>query len=644
MSFSLFALFFGAGCKKNEIYPSTVNAVLKQAKGNSVELKKALDYFLAQRDTLKIKAIFFLVENMRDKYSIIPEGANDPFQKTILSNWSETEAWEPSKSRIGMAFDSIYQITDVPLKTKIIRDINAITGDYLIANVEKAFEQWEFAKRYAPCSFEDFCEYILPYRIGYEPLSNWRNEACRKFSFLLDSLQNSKEVAKAIVKLSSIHYNAGMNKYPYPITFNELDKLHWGSCDHLAAYLALSLRAIGVASSTDIVPAWANRSSGHVWNVVMNEHGRFEDMGFHSEGGNDILYKIPKIYRTVFSTSQNKRMHYLNPNWKDVTAEYALPVSDIKVNETKKAKGSSSFLCIFNNREWIPVAVSEKEDKDFCLFRYVARGIPFGKHRIAGYENEGKGIVYLPVCMDGKSLNAFSAPVILKEDGDICLLSPDLSHPRKVMLHRKYPKYGHISAYGVRVIGGIFEASGEKDFSRRKIIHIIKNGSTHAISEVDLPQSTACRYVRYIAPDNSWVNLSELQFYGPDGAKHMGRPFSSHPDKTQQDLAAICDNNIDTYYTGEAQNAYVGIDFGKEVCINKIVYAPRTDGNDIIPGEEYELFYWDKKWISLGRKIADNYYLEYDRVPDNALLLLHNHIKGVEERIFTYEKEEQIWW
>lgn len=107
MSFSLFALFFGAGCKKNEIYPSTVNAVLKQAKGNSVELKKALDYFLAQRDTLKIKAIFFLVENMRDKYSIIPEGANDPFQKTILSNWSETEAWEPSKSRIGMAFDSI---------------------------------------------------------------------------------------------------------------------------------------------------------------------------------------------------------------------------------------------------------------------------------------------------------------------------------------------------------------------------------------------------------------------------------------------------------------------------------------------------------------------------------------------------------
>ena len=34
----------------------------------------------------------------------------------------------------------------------------------------------------------------------------------------------------------------------------------------------------------------------------------------------------------------------------------------------------------------------------------------------------------------------------------------------------------------------------------------------------------------------------------------------------------------------------------------------------------------------------------YDNVPGNALLLLRNHTKGKEERIFTYENDEQIWW
>ena len=106
----------------------------------------------------------------------------------------------------------------------------------------------------------------------------------------------------------------------------------------------------------------------------------------------------------------------------------------------------------------------------------------------------------------------------------------------------------------------------------------------------------------------------------------------------------ICDGNIDTFYAGEVRNAYVGIDFGKEVEIDRIIYSPRTDGNDVIPGEEYELFYWENRWVSLGRKKADSFRLQYDSVPDNSLLWLHNRTKGVEERIFTYMNNEQIWW
>ena len=65
------------------------------------------------------------------------------------------------------------------------------------------------------------------------------------------------------------------------------------------------------------------------------------------------------------------------------------------------------------------------------------------------------------------------------------------------------------------------------------------------------------------------------------------------------------------------------------------------------PGEEYELCYWDGEgWSSLGRQIGRRATQElvYDNVPAGALLILHNHTKGKEERIFTYENGRQVWW
>lgn len=49
---------------------------------------------------------------------------------------------------------------------------------------------------------------------------------------------------------------------------------------------------------------------------------------------------------------------------------------------------------------------------------------------------------------------------------------------------------------------------------------------------------------------------------------------------------------------------------------------------------------------SLGKQMGSNetYRLTYNNVPTNALLLLRNLTKGTEERIFTYEKGEQVWW
>ncbi|WP_347280697.1 hypothetical protein [uncultured Phocaeicola sp.] len=59
-------------------------------------------------------------------------------------------------------------------KSLKIYDSQVITAEYLIENIDLAFSVWEqrpWAKHY---SFDDFCKYILPYRIGDEPLESWR--------------------------------------------------------------------------------------------------------------------------------------------------------------------------------------------------------------------------------------------------------------------------------------------------------------------------------------------------------------------------------------------------------------------------------------------------------------------------------------
>lgn len=45
--------------------------------------------------------------------------------------------------------------------------------------------------------FEDFCEYILPYRVAFEPLSEWRETYAEAAEQILDSLFIGSDVLQA---------------------------------------------------------------------------------------------------------------------------------------------------------------------------------------------------------------------------------------------------------------------------------------------------------------------------------------------------------------------------------------------------------------------------------------------------------------
>ena len=58
--------------------------------------------------------------------------------------------------------------------TPKVYDCHVIKAEYLIENIDLAFAAWQKRPWRHSLSFDEFCEWILPYRIGDEPLENWR--------------------------------------------------------------------------------------------------------------------------------------------------------------------------------------------------------------------------------------------------------------------------------------------------------------------------------------------------------------------------------------------------------------------------------------------------------------------------------------
>ena len=64
----------------------------------------------------------------------------------------------------------------------------------------------------------------------------------------------------------------------------------------------------------------------------------------------------------------------------------------------------------------------------------------------------------------------------------------------------------------------------------------------------------------------------------------------------------------------------------------------------LVSGQEYELFYWSDGWQSAGKKTAGHEPLVFDSVPQGCLYWLVATGSDKEERIFTYDNGEQVWW
>ena len=110
--------------------------------------------------------------------------------KAIHAATVHTDGWVNKEARKKLEHFSYRTL-------KRVYDAKVIRAEFLIHHIDQAFEVWEKRpwNKYLP--FDDFCVLIFPYRVGDEPIEEWRSLYKERYESILDSLYQGTDEVEA---------------------------------------------------------------------------------------------------------------------------------------------------------------------------------------------------------------------------------------------------------------------------------------------------------------------------------------------------------------------------------------------------------------------------------------------------------------
>ena len=601
-------------------------------------------------DAEKLRAARFLVSNMRlhsfkdspllDKYYAGIEQINKKYKYPACVE----------------QYDRLYEELGRPADVKVRSDADALTAAGLIENIDMAFTDWRNGLWARHLTFDEFCEYLLPYRVGSEKVSpGWRKRMRDRYFFRAEALKTSDDVCHSAywatftvnetLKRLGLNVRRVLPQLDVDMPLQALDNIRMGECRDYSVFAAYVMRACGIPVGVDFTPQWPDRALNHYWNVVLDNTGKnvpFLGADSNPEYSTKPGQKMAKVYRLTFAR-QPQSLHALNSKWnervpdvlnspfmKDVSDEYFrgknlyVPLNDLHRDD------KFAYIAVFNNQEWVPV--------DFAVVNH--------KDRSATFKYLGCDVVYLPVYWGRNGCIPASDPILLPSVERARALVPNKAKPQTIRISRKYPLFRRVLGFRRMMKGGVFEAANSPDFSDAVRCAVIKGVplrgyDTLAVSGTD---GKLYRYWRYVAPKNRKCEVAEISFLA--AGKEVETSSILCGGKADVSAGKAFDGDKLSYYgSASAKDAWVGADMGRPVAVDRIAYIPRNDDNDVVPGHTYELSYFDGGvQKSAGVQTATSGTLVFENVPSGALYILHHLDGGTEERIFTYEDGKINWY
>lgn len=411
-----------------ENYRERVAEALEAAEENRGELVKVLEHYQSQgaADARKLEAASFLIANM----------PGHSFVAVVLADSLDNEI-----ELDVMAFDSAEEIqiyldslenSSGELHWKLKeeqQDIKVVTADFLISHIDLAFLAYETLPWCEALGWQNFLEYVLPYRGSSEPLSDWRTFFWNEFSDLRNETDDPRQLAclindrcKQMFTFKDVFYF-----HPTDQGLAEMLKNGYGRCEDMTNFVIYAMRANGLAVTSDYTPYWPDGTNNHAWNALILPTGEvLPFMGCEANPGEYKLNrKIAKVYRKLFSDEEDALANQLEEgekapawlsgrNYCDVTDKY-VTTSNITIS-TLLSEHRWAYLAVYNSNEWQAI--------------HWGRIAPSGE---AAFTQMGRDIVYLPTyykCIDSTAnieerkyeLQGAAPPLILTKEGEVLKL------------------------------------------------------------------------------------------------------------------------------------------------------------------------------------------------------------------------------
>lgn len=650
----LFIFLMGLLCLSNCGYLSVSNeekyleSALVMAGENRSDLEKVLNHYADNPE--RLHAAKWLISNMPCHHT-----KTGPELEKYRRYYEIASDQTLNPQAIKDSLDAVYGFIDLS-KLDIVYDIQTIDSAYLVENIDAAFEareRWPWGKN---VRWEDFLEFVLPYRLGDESLTSWRKTINEEYRELIDSIASLPEAVTPRIA-SDLIYKEWIWRKNFKWTSKLPDGprigpaiVEWktGTCREKADGMCYLLRAVGLPAALHIAPMRGDLNDTHSWGVVYDSDGS----PWLPEQHTDTAYKsrVPaaKVLSETFSINRNVPVGKLNtklanpslinPFVRDVTEWYLHPNKrqyfKLPLNQLDEiSNGDTVYIALSSRMDWIPVGMSIAKN-DSVDFGYVGDRTVC----VVGKMDVGKFIPKSPPFKTTRNA-----------DDSIHFFTSGESIPINI-----YSKYNiMVGDFTWRMVDACFEVSDSPDFSVVDTIHQIKECPKRLFTTVNIDVDKKHRYIRYMSADKSRCNVAMISFYenADDSYPMTGKIINAqgfHPTDDNHNFRNAWDGNP---YTSvdmkESSGGWTGLDLGRPRKIEKIVYSPRNRGNFIQAGYSYELLYYNSKkgWISLGRQKADSDIITMT-APEGALLYLHCLDAGKEERIFEYDIDNdlQIYW
>lgn len=151
------------------------------------------------------------------------------------------------------------------------RDLDSLTGDFILENTQVAYEAREKYAWAKALPDSVFLNEVLPYASLNERRDNWRRDFLNRFSPLADQCTDIRaaidSVSRNIANVLKTEYNVKRRKVdqsPY-----ESIEQGMATCTGLSILLVDAFRSVGIPARVAGTPNWTTKNGNHNWVEVM---------------------------------------------------------------------------------------------------------------------------------------------------------------------------------------------------------------------------------------------------------------------------------------------------------------------------------------------------------------------------------------